>query len=126
MLFFLNQKPKHFSFFVAFPIIENELVIGRYIGLADESIALYIDFSVYTNKITVYDVNDSSQFQDFQMIYNSETGNYEVVNTNRGFWCSVNCTVVALVIAASDGPSPLMDILAIAYQVSCLAQCEHK
>jgi len=50
---------------------------------------------------------------------NFQAKNFQV----EDFWCGVNCTVVAMVIAASDGPAPLMDILAISYQVSCLAQC---
>jgi len=33
------------------------------------------------------------------------------------------CTAAAIAIAAADGPSPLMDIAAVAYQVSCMANC---
>jgi hypothetical protein len=109
---------------ITFPIIENEEVIGRYIGLSDESSAIYIDFSDYTNKVTVYNVIDPSVFETFQMIYNPENGNYEPSYFGeKGFWCGASCTIGAIAIAASDGPSPLMDFLAISFQIACLADC---
>jgi len=52
-----------------------------------------------------------------------ELNQMEEIEGGAAFWCKVSCTVGAMAIAASDGPSPLMDILAIAYQVSCLAAC---
>lgn len=47
---------------VTFPVMNNNKVIGRYIGTTDEKSSVYIDFSDYTNKITIYDVNDPSKF----------------------------------------------------------------
>ncbi len=109
---------------VTFPIIDNEEVIGRYIGLSDESSAIYIDFSDYTNKVTVYNVNDPSVFETFEMIYNPVNGKYEPSYIGmKGFWCAASCTIGAIAIAASDGPSPLMDFLAISFQIACLADC---
>ena len=52
-----------------------------------------------------------------------ELNQMESVSGN-GFWCKASWTIGAMAIAASDGPSPLMDVLAIAYQVACLADCE--
>jgi len=110
-----------------FPVMDDNEVIGRYLGTNDESVALYMDFTDYTNKITIYDVNNPTNKQEFEMIYNSETGNYEPVKTDvssRGFWCSASCALGVIAIAASDGPAPLMDYLAVAYGVACLQACK--
>jgi len=119
-------KSKNRADGVTFPIMDNNKVVGRYIGLSDESTSLYIDFSNYENKIVIYNVNDPSEFETLNTVYNSDTDKYEVdLSAYRSrFWCGVRCTVAALAIAAADGPSPLMDILAVAYQVSCLAECD--
>ena len=41
-----------------------------------------------------------------------ELNQMESVSGN-GFWCKASWTIGAMAIAASDGPSPLMDVLAI-------------
>lgn len=112
---------------VTFPVMENDEVIGRYFGLSDESSAIYLDFSNYTDYVKVYDVNDPSSFAVINMVYNKNTGEYEPASQNSFnksyFWCDLSCTVGALAIAASDGPVPLMDVLAISYQITCMAAC---
>jgi hypothetical protein len=121
-----NASPKGNLEGVTFPVTNNEEVIGRYIGTADEISAIYIDFSDYKNKITVYDVNDPSKSENFIMILDEATNIYSPeINSDsgKGFWCDAQCTIAAIAIAASDGPSPLMDILAISFQITCLAAC---
>lgn len=110
---------------ISFPIIDDGKVIGRYLGLSDQSAATYIDFTDYENQVTVYDVLDPSKFQIFKMIYNPEKGLYEpiILKSTTGFWCGAACALGTIAIAASDGPSPLMDILAVSFSVACLADC---
>ena len=115
---------------VTFPLIDNDFVIGRYIGLVDESIGMYIDFSDYTNKITFHDVNGIESPQVFEMVLDLSTNTYKPVieldYQNRGwrYWvCAGGCTAVSVAISLVDGPAPLMDILAIAYQLDCVLSC---
>ena len=112
---------------ITVPIEENNQIIGRYIGLTDQSASVYIDFSDYENTVRVYNVNNPSQFQDFQMVYNSTTRNYQPLfganGESGGFWCEAGCVIGAIAIAASDGPFPLMDALAISYEIACLSDC---
>ncbi|MFD0931416.1 hypothetical protein ACFQ0R_02275 [Psychroflexus salinarum] len=111
---------------VSFPIINNNKIIGRYIATIDERSAVYIDFSDYQNKIIIYDVNNPSKFESFEMVLNEKSNTYSPVynsSLEKGFWCDAQCTLAAIAIAASDGPAPLMDILAISFQITCLASC---
>ena len=113
---------------ITVPIEENNQIIGRYIGLTDQSASVYLDFSDYENTVRVYNVNNPSQFEDFQMAYNYNTNNYEPIRANGGggFWCEVGCVLSAITISGLDGPFPFMDILAVAYEVACIADCADK
>lgn len=110
---------------IIFPVMEDDKVVGRYIGLLNQLSAVYIDMTDYTNTITIYDVNNPDLSQKFDMIYNPEKDIYEpvVLKSATGFWCGVACGLGTVAIAATDGPSPLMDVLAASYAVSCLASC---
>lgn len=118
---------------VTFPLIDDDFVIGRYIGLDDESIGIYIDFGDYTNKITIYDVNGIESPQVFEMVLDLSTNTYKPVidldYQNRGwrYWvCAGGCTAVSVAISLVDGPAPLMDILAVAYQLDCVLSCAER
>lgn len=106
---------------VTYPIMSGNMVIGRYFGLEDQSRAIYFDFTHYTEYITVRDVNNPSYSIERETIYDPQTNSY-IVGDIRG-WCEVSCTLGAMAIAASDGPSPLMDILAISYGTTCILGC---
>jgi hypothetical protein len=110
---------------ITFPVIEEGKVIGRYIGLIDQTSCLFIDFSDYTHQVTIIDVNDPSKQQVLDMIYDSKDGTYRpnFLKNGCGFWCSAACALGAIAIAASDGPAPFMDALAITYSIACLAAC---
>ncbi|WGK64415.1 hypothetical protein [Croceiramulus getboli] len=109
---------------VTFPIVQDNQVIGRYIGLESELSAIYIDFSDYTNKILVINVLEPETHIYLDMILDPVSGNYvPVLPTEKGFWCSAACAIGAIAIASSDGPAPIMDALAISYSIACLADC---
>lgn len=109
---------------VTFPVIDNKTVIGRYIGLSDETKGVYFDLSNYTNQITAYDVHNPSNYLVIQMTYNPDNDKYEPsLNNLKSYWCEISCCLGAMAIAASDGPSPLMDILAATYCATCIAEC---
>lgn len=114
---------------VTFPIIDNDFVIGRYIGIGDESIGLYIDFSDYTNKITFYDVNNIEEPETFQMVLDIATNTYKPVldyqaKSGWRYWlCSAGCAAGATAISLVDGPAPLMDVLALAWGADCILDC---
>lgn len=110
---------------ITFPVMVDNKVIGRYIGLSDQSSAIYIDLSDYTNTITIYNVNDPNIFEEFEMVYNAEENIYEPITLKSatGFWCGVACGLGTVAIAASDGPAPMMDVLAASYAIACMAQC---
>jgi len=114
---------------VTFPLIDDDFVIGRYIGLDDESIGFYIDFSDYTNKITVYNLNDIETPQVFEMVLDISTNTYKPVLYSdyqakwRYYLCGSACVAVSTAIALVDGPAPLMDVLAVAYLLDCVLNC---
>jgi len=109
---------------VTFPIIEDNKVIGRYIGISDESKGVYLDYSDYTNKIVAYDANNPSFNKTFRMVYNQDNQNYEpVLNGTKSYWCEITCCLGALAISAGDGPAPVMDIIALAFFTSCMIDC---
>ncbi len=68
----------------------------------------------YTETVTIYDVNNSSFVENVKMVYDPERKMYIPVNLKsaNGFWCGLSCGLGTIAIAASDGPTPLMDILA--------------
>lgn len=109
---------------ITFPIMEEEKVIGRYYGLVDESSAIYIDYSDYQNKITIYDVNNPSAFETLKPDLKSKFGGYTTESTSKGGLCAVGCGLAAAAIIASDGPAPFMDLVAVSYLAVCLADCE--
>lgn len=112
---------------VTFPIMNNNKVIGRYLGDKSGNNAIYIDFNDFKNKIVIYDVNDPTKFQVLNMLYDESSNSYKPdlkYQAKASFWCKAACTVGAIAIASSDGPAPLMDILAYTYAVACLLDCE--
>ena len=114
---------------VSFPVIDEDIVVGRYIGTDDEKTAVYMDFTNYEEEIIIYDVNDPSKFNSYKMELDAENEVYIPVGLNQsrgGFWCAATCTLGALAIAASDGPFPVMDLLAVSFQAACLADCALK
>jgi len=64
---------------ISVPVIINNEVVGRYVGLVNQSAAIYIDFTDYKNEIIVYDVIDPTRFQVFKMKYDAERDVYEPV-----------------------------------------------
>ncbi len=63
----------------------------------------------------------------YPTIYDPKTDSYLIANSSNATngWCEVACTLGAMAIAASDGPVPIMDALAIAYGIACLADCQN-
>ena len=110
---------------ISIPVIINNEVVGRYVGLVNQSAAIYIDFTDYKNEIIVYDVIDPTRFQVFKMKYDAERDVYEpiVLKSTNDALCGALCALGAIAIAASDGPAPFMDALAITYAATCLAAC---
>lgn len=110
---------------ISVPVIINNEVVGRYVGLVDQSAAIYIDFTNFKNEIIVYDVINPSRFQIFKMKYDAERDVYEpfVLKSTNDALCGALCALGAIAIAASDGPAPFMDALAITYAATCLAAC---
>ncbi|MEC5394891.1 hypothetical protein [Bergeyella sp. RCAD1439] len=57
------------------------------------------------------------------IVYNSDIDGYVATSS---FWCKAACTAAALAMIAADGPSPVMDAIAVAYQIACVANCDSK
>lgn len=110
------------------PVIIDDNVTGRYVGLNDESAGIYIDFTDFKNEITVYDANEPTNFQVYSMVFNPENSTYEpsTLKSSTGALCGTLCALGAIAIASSDGPAPFMDALAVTYAVACLAECVAK
>ncbi|WP_321348721.1 hypothetical protein [uncultured Draconibacterium sp.] len=110
---------------ITFPVMYDGKIVGRYIGLKDQTSAIYIDMSDYTKTITVYNVINPEQYEVVGMVYDSFDDTYipNTLKSASGFWCGVACGLGTVAIAASDGPVPVMDVLAASYAVACLASC---
>lgn len=115
---------------ITFPVMNDNVVIGRYIGTTNQNTAIYIDFSDYTNKITFYDVNNIEKPETFQMVLDKSTNTYKPIldyqakSSGWRYWlCAGGCTAVSITISLVDGPAPLMDVLAVAYQLDCVVGC---
>lgn len=110
-----------------FPVMNEQEVIGRYLGLNDESAAIYIDFSDYQNQITIYDVNNPTKFEVVETVFDSKTNSYlPVQKYSKNTWCKASCYIGSMAIAASDGPAPFMDVLAVSYGITCIAACVYQ
>ncbi len=120
-----SAKSENFMDGITFPIMDNNEVIGRYMGTSDENISVYIDFSDYKNIITIYDATNPSKFQSVKMVLDHSTNTYkpDPKLQAKDFWCNMTCTIGAIAIASSDGPAPLMDALAVSFVIACLADC---
>lgn len=120
----LNSIKKEFNLanfeFLYVPIVENNVKKGAYLEVNGK--ALYL----VKKEGSSYDVYKSdsnfSKAAKVNISFNSNTGQYSASATV--FWCEAACTATALAIAAGDGPSPALDILAVAYQVACVADCK--
>lgn len=112
---------------VTFPIIENGEIVGRYLGLNNESVALYFDFTDYKNQVVIYDANDSTRFEIVKIDHDSKSNRYSFEDKySKGGWCAISCGLGTLAIILSDGPAPVMDLLALAFEAACLADCASK
>lgn len=69
------------------------------------------------------DKNSNYQIPDFDSLQSSYIYAKSDCNSWSNYVCAAGCTIASIAIAASDGPSPFMDILAVAYQGTCLAGC---
>lgn len=107
----------------AAPVIKDGVVLGRYVGLANGKNAMYIDYSDYKNSITIYDVNNPENYKTLPTRLNEETGVYEVIQSTKGFCCGAACGFGTVAIMATDGSLPFMDIIAVGFANSCLANC---
>src|SRR5690606_8709629 len=117
-----NSSPGDFSGY-AVPVMDGAKVVGRYIWTEDQEKGVYIDYTSYEDYVTIYSLTDHNDIQKIATTLNPETDIYEPVYENKGFWCGAACAVGTIAIAASDGPVPVMDVLAAAYAVTCLASC---
>jgi hypothetical protein len=120
---FPNKSEDQISF-STIPVVNGDDVVGRFFEYSDGD-AYYVDFSNYTKEIVIYNVLDPSDYEVVGMVYDPSSNSYvpNYSGSNKTFMCKVACTLGAMAIAASDGPVPLMDVLAVAYQVACVASC---
>lgn len=111
--------------FYTIPVITNGQVTGRI--FSNSGSIQYHDFTNYTKEIGVSNVTKNQPVTStmFSTIYDSERNAYIVDATDvelRG-WCEAACYLGVAAIAASDGPGPVMDALALAYGIACIADC---
>lgn len=103
----------------------------------------FVDYSKHNKGIKVFDVVNSDEYciipfaegkasiPDFNSEYSlyQKTFNPNESNLKSGwrYWlCAGGCGAVSLAIAASDGPAPFMDILAVVFFADCTLDCAEK
>ncbi len=103
------------------PAVKKGEVVGRL--FSHNGNVQYLDLKNYKKVIDVSIVSGGG-LSTFSAVTKLDTRkNVYTVNVQNRGWCEVSCAIGTIAIAASDGPSPLMDILAVAYAVSCLNDC---
>lgn len=134
--------------FQTIPVIENGKVVGRFIEINENGI--FVDYRNYKSNIKAFNVRKPDEnivavtkldmakgiyVPEFhfpapsqrQSTNNLRTGSVSDVGPCKdptGFnLCNAGCALSALAIAASDGPLPAMDILAVSYMATCTAGC---
>lgn len=109
------------TYFTA-PIIENSKVVGRIVFTKGDLV--YLDYQNYKKNINTVLFKKNKTVVKLSLKTLLSKNKYKVnISQSKINWCAIQCTIAAVAIAASDGPSPLMDILAISFQISCLASC---
>lgn len=118
-----SNELKDLNYFTLPTMIDNN-VVGRLLYYNGET--QYIDFSNYKNEVTIHIIT-KDKFKSsvtIPTVYNSKNDIYEISeHQNRGWLCGVGCTLATMAIIASDGPLPLMDIIAVAFYGVCMADC---
>lgn len=112
--------------FFTIPAIVNDNVVGRLLYYNGE--IQYVDYTNFKNEVSIITFSKDKLKSSVMLptIYNSVNDTYEVSlyqNKASGFLCGVGCTLATMAIIASDGPAPLMDIIALAYYSVCMAEC---
>ncbi len=118
-----SNELKGLNYFTIPTMIDNN-VVGRLLYYNGET--QYIDFSNYKNEVIIHIITKDKikSSVTIPMVYNSKNDVYEISGyQNRGWLCGVGCTLATMAIIASDGPAPLMDIIAVAYYAVCMADC---
>jgi hypothetical protein len=131
-LLFTSKKENNY---LTIPAIKNGKVIGRFIGFKEDGI--YIDLKNYHREIvginvsnldsrltakTFFDEKNQNYFPVFDS--NSESQRINGCGNQLGYnLCLATCAISAIAIAASDGPSPFMDIVAVSYTATCILNC---
>ncbi|MCK5730796.1 MAG: hypothetical protein KAH68_06960 [Draconibacterium sp.] len=118
---------------ITFNLIES--IDGNSYYVEFEGKGFYILYSKINKEINIFKVNDPSKYvimpyDEITLVpdLNSELQMITLKsNLEENYWryslCIAGCTGVAVAIAATDGPAPLMDIVAIAFQIDCSLGC---
>lgn len=128
----------------SFPVVLNGKVTGRYFESITHNTGIYIDYSNYKQKITIYSGSNKGLHLTGSMVLDVEKGQYvfsgeylestfqddnsggieqECLKPWRFAWCSAGCGFESAGIAVLDGPAPVMDIVAYNYLMVCIAAC---
>jgi len=107
------------------PILENNIVVGRI--FSNKGDVQYLDLKNYKKEITIsyFSKEKNNLTATFPMIYDKKIEAYIVDNSysQKISWCEWSCYLGVAAMAISDGPAPIMDIIAIAYGVTCIEGC---
>ncbi|MFT5892407.1 MAG: hypothetical protein ACI9Y7_002517 [Dokdonia sp.] len=110
--------------FFTLPVIINNNVVGR-VYQSKGNIS-YVDYSNYKKEVKLNILRNDKSKTSFtsNMLYNSKDKTYSIDNNGQNrTWCEIGCTLGGIAIAISDGPLPVLDILAVATTAACVAGC---
>lgn len=94
---------------------------------------LLIEVSNDYKKAFVYNRNNlNGNYIEYNLVFDNERKGYRLekyeehsgsVQSKGGWGCAALCGIQGALIAATDGPSPVMDAIGIAYAVACASEC---
>ncbi len=115
-------------------ILKNGIVVGYFIensgnfGIGDISKSGKIVYYDLVKKLGYsFDIAYNQDYETDLPLFNDDYIDYEVYADNRCqgqlMLCIAGCTLASIAIAASDGPLPFMDAVAVSTYVVCNGHC---
>jgi len=115
-------------------ILKNGTVVGYFIensgnfGIGDISINSKIVYYDLVKEVGYsFDIAYNEDYETYIPAFNDDYIDYELYRDNRCqgqlMLCTGGCTLASLAIAASDGPLPFMDAIAVSTYIVCNGHC---
>ena len=104
----------------------EEIFSGSVLMISNDYKKLYLFNKYELNSYAEYDLVYDEIKKGYKPVFNNQYINENLQNKTNDwtrYLCAAKCGVEAAMIAAADGPSPALDVIAIAYAYTCGSKC---